>query len=198
MVDVTHGLLLVWGEERLSLLHGALSIFPAWLGFDTVLRFCYSLVRLFDSQATGNRFYSGNGTSHMVFKENSHHQQSYNITYSIPGSRDIPESSLFKSWDPGIAKKFRDYQPQSGRRPVNSKCHHGYPVSSFGIPLEISSFPRRLWYSAQILSVTRSQLQSSFRRPGLVWGNRTQVHFSCVVSRSATMGYVIFRILRHF
>ena len=104
MVDVTHGLLLVWGEERLSLLHGALSIFPAWLGFDTVLRFCYSLVRLFDSSATENRFYGGNGTSVMVFKENSHHQQTYNITHSIPGSPDTPGLSLFKSRDPGSRK----------------------------------------------------------------------------------------------
>ena len=44
MIDVNHGLLLVWGEEPIRLLDGALSIFPAWLGFDTVLRFSYSLV----------------------------------------------------------------------------------------------------------------------------------------------------------
>ena len=57
MIYVKHGLLLVWGEETLSLPDGALSMFLACLGFDTVLRFCYSLVRFFYSSATGNRFF---------------------------------------------------------------------------------------------------------------------------------------------
>ena len=36
MINVKHGLLFVWGEERISLVDDVLSILPGWLGFDTV------------------------------------------------------------------------------------------------------------------------------------------------------------------
>ena len=110
LIDVKYGLLLVCGEKWISLLDGALSIFPAWLGVDTVLKFCYSFVGLFASSATGDSFYGGNGTSHMAFKENPN-QQTYDKTFLIPGSRDIPGLSLLKSRVARIAKKLRDYQP---------------------------------------------------------------------------------------
>ena len=57
----------------------------------------------------------------------------------------------------------------SGRRPrpVTSRGHQGDSISRFGSPQEISSFPRRIRYYAQILSDTRSYFHSGFRSPGV-------------------------------
>ena len=46
-INVKHGLLLVWGEERLGLRDDVLSTLTAWSGFDTVE---------YDSSAMGNLF----------------------------------------------------------------------------------------------------------------------------------------------
>ena len=46
-INVKHGLLLVWGEERIGLRDDVLSTLTAWSGFDTVE---------YDSSAMGNPF----------------------------------------------------------------------------------------------------------------------------------------------
>ena len=59
-MNVKHGLLLVWGEERIGLLEDVLSILPAWSDFDTMK---------YDSSVTGNLFMVISNTANTVLKK---------------------------------------------------------------------------------------------------------------------------------
>ena len=60
MINVNYGILFVWGEERINLLDGVLSILPAGKGIATV-----------EYRQRGITFYGGKDASYTAFKENT-------------------------------------------------------------------------------------------------------------------------------
>ena len=79
MINIKHGLLLVWGDEWIVLLDDVLRILTAWSGFDTVE---------YDSSTTGNLFMVVRVRHIPCLEKILNHRQAYNkrpLNPWIPG-----------------------------------------------------------------------------------------------------------------